>query len=126
MQAIDESDAAGDGCRTLRLALETTVLLLSPIVPHFCAELWESLGHRRSVLLSSWPTFDDAATVKDEVVVVVQVNGKLRSRFSAARDADDGTLERAARADEKIVRFIQDKPVKKVVVVKNKLVNIVI
>ncbi|BBO66144.1 leucine--tRNA ligase [Desulfosarcina alkanivorans] len=126
MQAIDESDAAGDGCRTLRLALETTVLLLSPIVPHFCEELWESLGHRRSVLLSSWPTFDDAATVKDEVVVVVQVNGKLRSRFSAARDADDGTLERAARADEKIVRFIQDKPVKKVVVVKNKLVNIVI
>jgi len=127
IQAIDESESEGAGCcQTLRFALETTVLLLSPIVPHFCEELWASLGHDKSVLLSPWPTFDDAATVKDEVEVVVQINGKLRSRFSISLDADEGTLERTALADERIVRFIDGKPVKKVITVKNKLVNIVI
>jgi leucyl-tRNA synthetase len=70
------------------------VLLLSPIVPHFCEELWASLGHDQSVLLSPWPTYDDAATVKDEVEVVVQVNGKLRSRFSAfPLDTNDASAQ---------------------------------
>jgi leucyl-tRNA synthetase len=88
--------------------------------------LWEGLGHDRSVLLSAWPTFDDAATKKDEVEVVVQVNGKLRSRFSAAADADEDQLRQTALADERIVRFVDGRPVKKVIVVKNKLVNVVI
>ena len=126
MQAIDEPESAGAGCRTLRFALETTVLLLSPIVPHFCEELWAALGHDQSVLLSPWPTFDEAATVKDEVEVVVQVNGKLRSRFSAALDTDDASLKQTALADERIVRFIDGKAIRKVIVVKNKLVNIVV
>ena len=126
MQAIDESDSDGAGNRTMRFALETTVLLLSPIVPHFCEELWEALGHTDSILLSRWPRFDDAATVKEAVEVVVQVNGKLRSRFSAALDTNENTLEQLALADERIVRFVDGKPVKKVITVKNKLVNIVI
>ncbi len=126
MQAIDESDSDGKGNRTMRFALETTVLLLSPIVPHFCEELWEALGHAESILLSRWPRFDEAATVKKEVEVVVQVNGKLRSRFSADLDTDENTLKQQALADERIVRFVDGKPVKKVITVKNKLVNIVI
>ena len=126
MQATDGSDLDDAGNRTMRFALETTVLLLSPIVPHFCEELWEALGHDKSVLLSQWPSFDDAATVKDEVEVVVQVNGKLRSRFSAALDADEKTLEQTALADERIVRFMDGKFIKRVITVKNKLVNIVI
>ena len=126
MQAIDESDSDGQGNRTMRFALETTVLLLSPIVPHFCEELWEALGHAESILLSRWPRFDEAATVKKEVEVVVQVNGKLRSRFSADLDTDENTLKQQALADERIVRFVDGKPVKKVITVKNKLVNIVI
>jgi leucyl-tRNA synthetase len=125
MQAIDESDSNSAGKRTMRFAMETTVLLLSPIVPHFCEELWEALGHGDSILLSRWPHFDEAATVKAEVEVVVQVNGKLRSRFSAALDANEDTLKQRAMTDERIVRFIDGKPIKKVITVKNKLVNIV-
>jgi leucyl-tRNA synthetase len=126
MQAIDEPESEGAGYRTMRFALETTVLLLSPIVPHFCEELWACLGYDQSVLLSPWPTYDEAATVKDEVEVVVQVNGKLRSRFSAALDADEAMLKQTALADERIVRFMDGKAIRKVIVVKNKLVNIVI
>jgi leucyl-tRNA synthetase len=126
MQAIDEDEADDRGKGVIRFALETVVLLLSPIVPHFCEELWEALGHDRSVLLSPWPRFDEAATVKDEVEVVVQVNGKLRSRFRAAPDADDATLKETALADERIVRFVGEKPIRKVIVIKKKLVNIVI
>jgi leucyl-tRNA synthetase len=126
MQAIDESDPDSTGKRTMRFSLETTVLLLSPIVPHFCEELWEALGHSDSILLSRWPRFDEAATVKEEVEVVVQVNGKLRSRFSAALDTDKDTLKQTAMANERIVQFVDGKPVKKVIVIKNKLVNIVI
>jgi leucyl-tRNA synthetase len=126
MQAIEESEVDDADKQTLRFGLETSVLLLSPIVPHFCDELWEALGHDRSVLLSPWPVFDDAATVKDEVEVVIQVNGKLRSRFTAALDADAATLQATALADERVIGFIGGKPVKKVITVKNKLVNIVI
>ena len=126
MQAIDESDLDDAGNQAIRFALETTVLLLSPIVPHFCEELWETLGHKESVLLSRWPTFDDQAAMKDEVEVVIQVNGKVRSRFSAALDADENLLKKRAMADERIIRFIDGKPVKKVITVRNKLVNIVI
>jgi leucyl-tRNA synthetase len=126
MQAVDDADLSESDKRVMRLALETVVLLLAPIVPHFCEELWEALGHGQSVLLSPWPSFDEAATVTDEVEVVVQVNGKLRSRFCAAVDSDDKTLEQAALADERIVRFVDGKPIRKVIVVKNKLVNIVV
>ena len=126
MQAIDDTNIDDAMKPTMRFAMETTILLLSPIVPHFCEELWEDLGHDASVLLSSWPTFDEEATVKEEVEVVIQVNGKLRSRFDAAADADETSLRETALADERIVRFIGGKPIKKVIVVKNKLVNIVI
>jgi len=126
MQAIDESETDGQGNRSMRFALETALLLLSPIVPHFCEELWEALGHTESILLCQWPRFDEAATVKNEVEVVVQVNGKLRSRFSAELDTDENTLKQRALADERIVRFVAGKPIKKVIFVKNKLVNIVI
>ncbi len=125
MQAMDEVDPEPDLCQTMRFALKTSVLLLSPIVPHFCEELWERLGHDRSILLTTWPIFDPAATAKEEVEVVVQVNGKLRARFTAAADADGETLKKMALAEEKVNRFVDGKPIKKVIVVKNKLVNIV-
>ncbi|PIE67597.1 MAG: leucine--tRNA ligase [Deltaproteobacteria bacterium] len=126
LQGIEEKDADATAAATVRFALETAVLLLSPIVPHFCEELWEALGYDRSVLLNSWPTYDDAATAKDELEVVVQVNGKLRSRFSAVADADTEQLKQVALADERVAKFIAGKPVKKVIVVRNKLVNIVV
>lgn len=110
----------------MRHAVESTILLLAPIVPHFAEELWHSLGHDNSVLLSPWPKYREDALVKDEVTIVVQVNGKLRSRFSVALDMDEAPLKRMAMEDEKVLKFIEGKTIRKVIVVPNKLVNIVV
>jgi leucyl-tRNA synthetase len=115
-----------DDRRVARLALEAATLLLAPIVPHFAEELWQALGGRQSVLETGWPSFRRDALQQDELVIVVQVNGKLRSRLSVAAGTDDATLKALALADERTRRFIEDKPVRKVIVVQNKLVNIVV
>ncbi len=109
----------------MRHALESMALLLSPIVPHFAEELWQALGHTQSTILAPWPKFRADALVKDEVTIVVQVNGKLRGRFTAPMDADEESLKQAAFADERVTKFIGPQGPKKVIVVKNKLVNIV-
>jgi leucyl-tRNA synthetase len=106
--------------------MESLTLLLSPIVPHFAEELYEALGHRSSVLLAPWPPYREDAIVEDEVLIVVQVNGKLRSRFRVATDTDEGTIKESALTDERTLKFISGKTIKKVIVVKNKLVNIVV
>jgi leucyl-tRNA synthetase len=110
----------------MRFGMETLTLLLSPIVPHFAEELWEALGYQSSVLLASWPQYLADALVADELEIVVQVNGKLRSRFQAAADTAEQTIRELALQDDRIVKFIGDKKIKKVIVVKNKLVNIVV
>jgi leucyl-tRNA synthetase len=110
----------------LRFALESLTLLLSPIVPHFAEELWAALGHRSSVLLASWPQYQMEALEEDELLIVVQVNGKLRSRFSVATDTDEKAIKEKALSDKRVLKFIGDKSIRKVIVVKNKLVNIVV
>ncbi len=110
----------------MRFAMESVTLLLSPIVPHFAEELWNALGFETSILLASWPSYREDALVKDEFLIVVQVNGKLRSRFNVDADADDGTIKEMALSDERVQKFIDGKPVRKVIVVKKKLVNIVV
>ncbi len=119
---------AGDGplASVMRSAMETVVLLLSPMVPHLAEELWRVLGHEESVLRTPWPAYDEGALVRDELLIVVQVNGKLRGRFRVDADADDETLKQMALADEHVRKFIGGKPVRKVIVVKKKLVNIVV
>jgi len=109
----------------IRFAIETVTLLLSPIVPHFAEELWEVLGHNRSVLLSPWPVYREDALKEDDLLVVVQVNGKLRSKFNISPDADDDAIKERAMLDANVGKFIQGRQVKKVIVVKKKLVNIV-
>ena len=110
----------------MRFALESAVLLLSPITPHFSEEIWRSLGHESSLFLNTWPLYREDVLVKQELLIVVQINGKLRSRFDIDVDADDNMIKEAALSDEHVQKFINDKPVKKVIVVKKKLVNIVI
>ena len=126
LTGIDSSDLGPDQLPVLRLALETMTLLLSPIVPHFAEELWAELGHDASVLLAPWPKYREDALVKDELLIVVQVNGKLRSRFQVGIDTAEDVIKEKALADERIVKFIDGKEIKKVIVVKNKLVNIVV
>ena len=106
-------------------ALEAAVLVLSPIVPHATQVMWNALGHDGLVLDTAWPEVDEAALVKDTLLYVVQVNGKVRSRIEVAADADKASIEQAALADDNVQRFLQDVTVRKVIVVPNKLVNVV-
>ena len=125
MYGIDDTDQP-QAAQVMRHALESAVLLLSPIVPHFAEEIWHSLGHEQSILLAPWPDFRQDALIQDEATIVVQVNGKLRSRFSAAMDTGEDILKQAALADEKVLKFVEGKTVRKIFVVPNKLVNIVV
>jgi leucyl-tRNA synthetase len=113
-------------CSVMRFALETMVVLLSPFVPHIADELWEKLGHRGSVLTVPWPEYREDAIQEEEVLIVVQVNGKVRSRFTISADADDEAIKAAALANDRIASYIVGRTVKKVIVVKKKLVNIVV
>jgi len=108
-----------------REAIESVVLLLSPIVPHISQQLWNELGHDGLTADVPWPQCDESALVRDEIELVVQVNGKLRSRISVAAKADKESIEATALADEKIVANIEGKTVRKIIVVPGRLVNIV-
>ena len=109
-----------------REALNTIVVVLSPIVPHICHELWELLGHDRAVVDEAWPIFDEKALWQEILEIVVQVNGKLRSRIAIAADASEEAVKAAALNDENVRRFIGDRKVKKTIVVPGRLVNIVV
>jgi leucyl-tRNA synthetase len=113
------------GASILLSALETVVVLLSPLVPHLADESWEALGHTGCLLKVSWPKYREQAIAEDQILIVVQVNGKVRSRFHIRADADDEMIKGAALADERIVARLGSRPVKKVIVVQKKLVNIV-
>lgn len=126
MYGIDLADKNAQNIEVMRLSMESVALLLSPIVPHFSEELWESLGFDTSILMASWPSYREEALIKDELLIVVQVNGKLRSKFHVDADAGDDTLKEMALADERVLKFIDGKPIKKIIVVKEKLVNIVV
>ena len=106
--------------------LELVVLMLAPITPHICHELWTLLGHDEAVVTAAWPEIDEAAMKQDKVELMVQVNGKLRSKIAVAADADSKTIEAEALAEENVLRFTEGKEVRKVIVVPGRLVNIVV
>lgn len=110
----------------MKEALESVVLLLAPFVPHITEELWEAMGHTTPLSRTPWPTYDQDAIVDDEVLVVVQVNGKLRSKITVAAGCDGELLKQTALADAKVAAFIEGKQIKNVICVPGKLVNIVV
>jgi leucyl-tRNA synthetase len=110
----------------MREALESMVLLLAPFVPHITEELWQRLGHATPLSETSWPEYDRNAIVDDEILVVVQVNGKLRSKLTVSAGTDEESLKALALADEKVQPFLQSVQVRKVICVQGKLVNIVV
>lgn len=107
-------------------AISPIVKLLAPFAPHIADELWEGLGNKGSLLNTKWPEYDPAAIVEDEIVIVVQVNGKLRGKVTVPVDASDDAVKAAALADEKVMEHTAGKEIKKVVVVPKKLVNVVV
>ncbi len=108
-----------------REVAEPFLLMLAPFAPHFGEELWERLGHDTSIVHAPWPAYDEKYLVVDTVEVVVQVDGKVRSRIQASADASDAELEAAARADERVAGHLEGATVRKVVVVPGRLVNFV-
>lgn len=118
-----DNEAAG----AIKNALETAILLLAPMVPHITEELWVQLGHKPGSLANtSWPSYRQDALTANTRLIVIQVNGKLRAKFETESGADEETLKQRALADENVKRFIGSNPVKKVITVKDKLVNIVV
>jgi leucyl-tRNA synthetase len=107
-------------------ALEAIVIMLSPIVPHITQALWEKLGHSELILNAAWPQVDTSALVREELNLVVQVNGKLRGHITVAVNADKQSIETIALNEPNVQRFIAAKTVKKVIVVPKKLVNVVV
>ena len=120
------TDTSDNGHAAEREALESVVVMLSPIVPHICHALWQELGHESALIDQCWPEYDESAIELDLVEIVVQVNGKLRGRISVAVDIAKDEVEATALADENVQRFIGDNDVRKVIVVPGKLVNIVV
>jgi len=119
--AVSKSDA-----QIFADALEKSVLLLSPAVPHITEELWEALGHEPSIVQAPWPEFDAELAKEDEITIVVQVNGKVRSRLTVEANAGDDRIRELALADEKVKKYTDGMNIKKVVVVPKKLVNVVV
>jgi leucyl-tRNA synthetase len=109
-----------------RMAMEQFVLLLSPFAPHLAEELWKKLGHNASLAHEPWPAYDEAKTVETSIDLVVQVNGKVRAKFSVALDTDETTIRQMVLNDETVKRYTEGKEIIKVVVVKNKLVSLVV
>lgn len=120
------TDDSDNGKAIRQEALESIVLMLAPIVPHICHQLWLDLGHEQAIVSESWPEVDSAALEQDSIELVIQVNGKLRSKVSVSATASSQEVETMALNDEHVLRFIEGKPVRKVIVVPKKLVNIVV
>src|SRR5262249_6309219 len=99
---------------------------LAPLAPHAAEELWQILGHKRTLAYEPWPTYDPALLKDEEIEIPVQVNGKLRGKVVVPAEADAKGIEAAARADARISALLEGKTVRKVVVVPGKLVNFVV
>ena len=128
MIMVNAMHKLGDGAAdraVLQEGLGIVLRLLSPIAPHVCHALWRECGYGDDILAASWPEVDESALKQDTLEYVVQVNGKVRGKFSIAADADKERIERVALANENARRFIGDATVRKVIVVPGRLVNIV-
>jgi leucyl-tRNA synthetase len=118
---VSETDQA-----VIQEALESVILMLAPIVPHFCHALWDHLGHEGAVMDASWPEVDESALIQDSILIVLQVNGKLRDKIEVPKNMSKEDLERNALENEAVKRFSDGKTVRKVIVVPGRLVNVVV
>ena len=119
-------DDSGQGRAVMQEALDAIVLMLSPIVPHISHALWYALGHQQAVVDCEWPAVDETALVQASIELVVQVNGKVRGRINVAPDASQDVIKAVVMDEENVQKHIADKPVRKIIVVPGKLVNVVI
>ncbi len=115
----------GEALRALRGSIDFLILLVSPFCPHVTQELWEALGHEDLLVDCTWPSFEEGYVTEDMVTVAIQVNGKLRDTVEVERDMGEGPLKELILSLEKVQRHLAEREIRKVIVVPNKLVNIV-
>ena len=120
------TDMSDQGRAVRAESLSTAVLLMSPFTPHLCHTLWQAFTGTNAILKTPWPEVDEGALVKSNIDMMIQVNGKLRSKITIDANMDRDTIQQLALADEKVQGFITDMAVRKIIVVPNKLVNIVV
>ncbi|HHJ16763.1 MAG TPA: leucine--tRNA ligase [Gammaproteobacteria bacterium] len=120
------NDDSAPGRALVQEALEAAVLMLAPIVPHICHELWQALGHDTALVDCAWPQADADAMRRDSIELVVQVNGKVRGKIAVAADADRQTIETCALAEPNVQRNMEGKTLRKIIVVPGRLVNLVV
>jgi len=130
MNAIDHlkvSDESSDSAKAVfRDAIENVVLLISPFAPHIAEELWVELGHAAGVMNADWPVVNEEALKRDEIDMVVQVNGKVRDKIKVSSSASKEEIEAAALAADHIQKWLEGKTIRKVIVVPGRLVNIAV
>jgi leucyl-tRNA synthetase len=114
------------GAGLIKEGLETVILLVAPFVPHVANELWEQLGHREALDRTPWPQYSEAALEQEQLLVVVQVNGKVRGKITVPADVTQERIEKDALSDPKVTGFLGGKKVQRVVYVPRRLVNIVV
>ncbi|MFH1191840.1 MAG: class I tRNA ligase family protein, partial [Candidatus Omnitrophota bacterium] len=102
------------------------VIMLGPIVPHFAEELWQILGNHKSIFKARWPEYDAGLLVEENVELVIQINGKVRSKIEVPSDISEDKLKELVLQNEKLIPWLEGKPPKKIIVVPQKLVNIVV
>jgi leucyl-tRNA synthetase len=121
-----EEKAGPNSTPVVREAIEALVRMLSPFAPHMCEELWEMLGYRDGLMNAAWPEFNADVAKAEEIVIPVQVNGKVRSRLTVPAESSEKELEQLALADPAVMAHLAGKQVKKVVVAKGRLVSLVV
>jgi leucyl-tRNA synthetase len=137
MELVNDLYAFGDGLQkarspraesfvVLREAVEALVVMLSPFAPHTAEELWEMIGHAAGIQSTRWPCFDEAVAKAEEIVVVVQVNGRVRGRLTVSAETPESELRELALSEPAVQPHIKGKTIKSVVVVKGKLINVVV
>ncbi|HRU74327.1 MAG TPA: leucine--tRNA ligase [Caldisericia bacterium] len=112
--------------KVLSEILENFIIILSPFAPFLSEELWEMIGNKASVQFNSWPNYDENLIKRDKIELIVEVNGKVRGRFTIERDLDSNKIEEIVLNDDKIKKYIENKEIEKIVHIKNKLLNIVV
>ena len=119
-------DTTEKGVAIRQESIEIMVKCLSPVIPHLCHHLWFLLGGKEAVVDSKWPNVDESALIQDNTQIIAQVNGKLRARMMVPLNSDSQKVQELAFSDEGVSKHIKDKEIIKVIVVPNKLINIVV
>jgi leucyl-tRNA synthetase len=122
----DYKPVGDDGLWALREAVETLIVLINPMIPHLAEECWQVLGGATMLVQAPWPKADPALTRQDSVTIAIQINGKRRDEIDLARDLDAKSVEEAVLARDGVLKAIDGRAIKKVIIVPNRIVNVVV